>query len=131
MTASMTASMTPLEIRKARGVKRTCQSADCQSRFYDLGREQIACPVCGAAFEPPVAVAPVAPTRRRAWTPIAARPEPIKPVEAEVEAEADADAIVEPLEDAVVGSETDDADVAIQDLDDDEEPIVVDAEEDV
>jgi uncharacterized protein (TIGR02300 family) len=125
----MTATMTTLEIRKARGVKRICQSAECQARFYDLGREQIACPVCGAAFEPPVAVAAVAPTRRRGWSPIAARPEPIKPVE--VEAEADVEAAVETLEDPIVESETDDADVAIQDLDDDEEPIVVADQEDV
>jgi len=122
----MTASMTTLEMRKARGVKRVCQSADCQSRFYDLGRERIACPVCGAAFEPPVAVAPAAPTRRRsAWSPIAARPEPIKPVEVEAEA----DAVEEVLEDPVVGTDTDDADVTIQDIDDDEAPIVADPED--
>ncbi len=124
----MTASMTTLEMRKARGVKRVCQSAECQSRFYDLGREHIACPVCGAAYEPPVQVAPVAPTRRRStWSPLAARPEPIKPVEAEAEIETEA--VEEVLEDAVVGADTDDADVTIQDIDDDETPIVADPED--
>ncbi len=32
----------------SRGTKRSCQS--CGSRFYDLNRDPIACPVCNAAF---------------------------------------------------------------------------------
>ncbi len=32
----------------SRGTKRSCQS--CGSRFYDLNRDPIACPVCSAAF---------------------------------------------------------------------------------
>lgn len=125
----MTASMTTLEIRKARGIKRVCQHAECQSRFYDLGREDIACPVCGTRYEPPVQAAPVAPTRRRGWSPIAARPEPIKPVEAEAEAGTEADAVEDVLEDAVVGNDTDDADISIQDIDDDDAPVVADPED--
>ena len=34
--------------KAARGTKRTCQS--CSNRFYDLNRDPITCPVCGAAF---------------------------------------------------------------------------------
>ena len=32
------------------GVKRTCQS--CGARFYDLKRDPIMCPKCGAEFDP-------------------------------------------------------------------------------
>jgi uncharacterized protein (TIGR02300 family) len=38
--------------RKAmRGTKRTCQA--CEVRFYDLARNPIVCPVCGAHHAPP------------------------------------------------------------------------------
>lgn len=32
-----------------RGMKRTC--AACSSRFYDLNRDTITCPICGAVYE--------------------------------------------------------------------------------
>lgn len=34
----------------ARGTKRTCQSGACGSRFYDLGRDPIVCPICGTTY---------------------------------------------------------------------------------
>jgi uncharacterized protein (TIGR02300 family) len=38
--------------RKAmRGTKRTCQA--CEVRFYDLARNPILCPMCGAHYAPP------------------------------------------------------------------------------
>lgn len=38
--------------RKAmRGTKRTCQA--CEVRFYDLARNPIVCPMCGAQYAPP------------------------------------------------------------------------------
>ena len=43
--------------KAARGTKRTCQNSNCGSRFYDLLRDPIACPMCGTAYV--VAVAPV------------------------------------------------------------------------
>jgi len=33
-----------------RGTKRTCQNNGCGSRFYDLNRDPIECPVCGTAY---------------------------------------------------------------------------------
>ena len=33
-----------------RGTKRTCQGKSCGSRFYDLARDPINCPICGAAY---------------------------------------------------------------------------------
>lgn len=32
--------------KAARGTKRTCQNSECGSRFYDLARANIVCPVC-------------------------------------------------------------------------------------
>ena len=32
------------------GLKRTCQS--CGARFYDMGRDAVACPKCGTKFDP-------------------------------------------------------------------------------
>ncbi len=37
--------------KQARGTKRTCQSDDCGSRFYDLNRDPIVCPICGSIYE--------------------------------------------------------------------------------
>lgn len=36
--------------KQARGTKRTCQSSACGSRFYDLNRDPIECPMCGASY---------------------------------------------------------------------------------
>lgn len=43
-------------LSKRRGVKRQCQGEDCGTPFYDLNREPIACPNCGAAYVPPPVV---------------------------------------------------------------------------
>ena len=32
------------------GIKRTCMS--CSAKFYDLNKEEILCPACGAEFDP-------------------------------------------------------------------------------
>ncbi len=37
--------------RDARGMKRTCQSSECGSRFYDLNRNPVVCPICGSIYE--------------------------------------------------------------------------------
>jgi uncharacterized protein (TIGR02300 family) len=34
----------------ARGTKRTCQNQECGSRFYDLNRDPIACPICDSDY---------------------------------------------------------------------------------
>ena len=51
-----------------RGTKRTCQNPECGSRFYDLNRNPITCPICGSVYElavSPMAVAAAAPVPRR------------------------------------------------------------------
>jgi uncharacterized protein (TIGR02300 family) len=36
--------------KAARGTKRTCQNSDCGSRFYDLGRSPVVCPICDSKY---------------------------------------------------------------------------------
>jgi uncharacterized protein (TIGR02300 family) len=40
-----------MSTKAARGTKRTCQSNECGSRFYDLNRDPIACPICGTIYQ--------------------------------------------------------------------------------
>ena len=51
-----------VDIKAQRGTKRTCQNPECASRFYDLGRDPITCPVCSTIYR--VVAAPVAPAAR-------------------------------------------------------------------
>jgi uncharacterized protein (TIGR02300 family) len=37
--------------RELRGTKRTCQNPECGVRFYDLMRDPITCPACGAVYQ--------------------------------------------------------------------------------
>ena len=39
-----------MSTKQARGTKRTCQNSGCGSRFYDLNREPISCPMCGSNY---------------------------------------------------------------------------------
>ena len=80
--------------KAARGTKRTCQSASCGSRFYDLGRDPIACPICGSSYV--IARGPAEPEReeRRASRKPDAVPVPVLGPASEVEADAD-DALVD------------------------------------
>ena len=48
-----------MSTKQARGTKRTCQSSACGSRFYDLNRAPITCPMCGAGYV--IASAPLVP----------------------------------------------------------------------
>ena len=40
-----------MSAKSARGAKRKCQNEECLAPFYDLGREDFECPVCGTAFD--------------------------------------------------------------------------------
>ena len=89
--------MLPLD---ARGTKQTCTS--CGTRFYDLGRAEIACPGCAVLFvPPPIEVAApydVRPTRK-SWSNTRPAPRPVV-------------AAVEPDDAAEEASETEDAESA-------------------
>jgi uncharacterized protein (TIGR02300 family) len=45
--------------KQARGTKRTCQNSECGSRFYDLDRRPILCPICEQPYV--IASAPLIP----------------------------------------------------------------------
>ena len=106
------------------GLKRTCQS--CTTRFYDLGRDPIICPKCGAEFDPEALLK----TKRVKPAPVERPPAPAE-VE-EVEAAEEEEALVEgeaaeEEEEAVIedtselGEDTDDMAEVIENVDDEEE----------
>lgn len=49
-----------MSTKAVRGTKRTCQNPECGSRFYDLNRDPITCPVCGSVYELAVSAAAIA-----------------------------------------------------------------------
>jgi uncharacterized protein (TIGR02300 family) len=61
-----------MSTKAERGTKRTCQNPECGSRFYDLNRDPIVCPICESTYQivaSPIAMAaaaPMADTARRA-----------------------------------------------------------------
>lgn len=94
-----------------RGIKRTCQNEACGSRFYDLNRDRIECPVCGTAYVAyavPEKVALSAPDARSAER--GTRPSDPLPADKVSAAGDDAELEVDEadLDDADVGLEIDD-----------------------
>jgi len=93
-----------MSTKAERGIKRTCQNSDCGSRFYDLNRDPITCPVCGTVYElaaSSVAMAAAAP----AAAPDKAPRKPVKKPAFAVEGakpedapEAETDAVLAPIE---------------------------------
>jgi uncharacterized protein (TIGR02300 family) len=49
-----------MSTKAERGTKRTCQNTECGSRFYDLNRDPITCPICGTVYELAVSATAVA-----------------------------------------------------------------------
>ena len=39
-----------MSTKAERGTKRTCQNPECGSRFYDLSRDPIVCPICESVY---------------------------------------------------------------------------------
>jgi uncharacterized protein (TIGR02300 family) len=70
------------------GTKRTCQS--CGAHFYDLRKDTIVCPKCGATYDPEA----VLKSRRGR---VAEKLTPVKPVVEPEVAEAEEDTEAEPL----------------------------------
>jgi len=103
--------------KQDRGTKRTCQNSECGSRFYDLNRTPIACPICGAAYvvgAEPAAIVIVQPEEK---TPR----KPKKKEFAEPEANEDETAKEDTLDEVEADKTVDD---------DDDETVLVDEEED-
>jgi uncharacterized protein (TIGR02300 family) len=93
------------------GTKRTCQS--CSAHFYDLRKDPIHCPKCGATFDPEA----ILKSRRRAPEKVVAPIKPVKPVV--VEELPDVEADVEPA----AAEEADDVIEDTSELGEDDEDI--------
>ncbi|HEX7072562.1 MAG TPA: TIGR02300 family protein [Hyphomicrobiaceae bacterium] len=52
--------------KEARGTKRTCQNPECGSRFYDLNRDPIVCPICHTVYKLATAPQGVSPQEEEA-----------------------------------------------------------------
>jgi uncharacterized protein (TIGR02300 family) len=87
-----------------RGTKRSCQNPQCGSRFYDLNRNPITCPVCGSVYElavSPMAVAAAAPVpaaEKAARKPVKKPVYPVESVKPEDAPEAEAEEALASIE---------------------------------
>ena len=108
-----------MSMKSERGTKRTCQSASCGSRFYDLNRDPIVCPICGTVYEmlTTTAVGAVAPAAEKAPRRAAKKPEIVGVPAAGEAPDVEAD-------DALAEIETDD-----DAIDDDDDETFLEAEE--
>ena len=113
--------------KAARGTKRTCQA--CEVRFYDLLRDPIVCPSCGALYVLAQALADVgarkAVTGRAAWRHGAKRPAQVEPPQdttiaastetdgtEDIEAASDEVASASPEDETVLVEQDDESDLA-------------------
>jgi len=69
-----------MSTKAERGTKRTCQNPECGSRFYDLNRDPIVCPICQSAYQLEPSAAVLAAAAAAAAEKAAARKAPKKPV---------------------------------------------------
>ena len=69
-----------MSTKAERGTKRTCQNPECGSRFYDLSRNPIVCPICESAYRPEASPALLAAAAQAAAERAAARKPAKKPV---------------------------------------------------
>ena len=87
-----------------RGTKRSCQNPQCGSRFYDLNRNPITCPICGSVYElavSPMAVAAAAPVpaaEKAARKPVKKPVYPVESVKPEDAPEAEAEEALASIE---------------------------------
>lgn len=101
--------------KEARGTKRTCQNPECESRFYDLNRDPIVCPICEAVYR----LTPAQVAEAEAQEELAAAEERSKAAAAvTIEADAGDGAEIEE-DDALVSLEDAEEDVEPDDEDDD------------
>ncbi|MBX9587667.1 MAG: TIGR02300 family protein [Hyphomonadaceae bacterium] len=105
-----------MSTKAERGTKRTCQNPECGSRFYDLNRDPVVCPICQTAYQVganALAMAAVAPAVADKAAQRKAPKKPAYPVESSKPAEAPES----------------DADEALAAIEDEEEPAVADEDE--
>jgi uncharacterized protein (TIGR02300 family) len=102
-----------MSTKAERGTKRTCQNPECGSRFYDLNRDPITCPICNSVYQlavsPMVAAAAPAVAEEKALRKPAKKPafavEGVKPEDAPAAEGEEALAVVEGEEEPAAGDE--------------------------
>lgn len=91
--------------KEARGTKRTCQNSECGSRFYDLNRSPIVCPICQSQYviaSAPVTQASAAAAAAEEKARKVTKPEPVESTEQAEDVVPDAEVS---LEDVAVAEE--------------------------
>jgi uncharacterized protein (TIGR02300 family) len=101
-----------MSTKAARGTKRTCQNADCGSRFYDLTHNPIVCPMCSSQYVVPVSTPSAAAASAAAAA--AARNKPLTQPDFEMADKADDSGDAVP-EEALAELETSDEPVVVAD----------------
>ena len=104
------------------GTKRSCPS--CQTRFYDLGKEEIVCPNCGVTFVPEQLL-PSKADQGTSKPRVVAEPVPAPEPEAEPDAiktdDAEADDDIAEVEDVAEDTELADDDEFLEEVEEDAE----------
>ena len=104
------------------GTKRSCPS--CQTRFYDLGKEEIVCPNCGVTFVPEQLL-PSKADHQTTKPRVVAEPEPVPEPEVAVEKAEDTvdtgDDDIADVEDVVEDTELADDDEFLEEVEEDAE----------
>jgi uncharacterized protein (TIGR02300 family) len=103
--------------KQDRGTKRTCQSSECGSHFYDLDRTPIACPICGAAYVITSAPAAIVIVRPEEKTPRKPKKKEFADAEANEDETTEEDTLDEVEVDKTVGN--DDDETVLQEEDED------------
>ena len=93
--------------KQDRGTKRTCQNSECGSRFYDLNRTPIACPICGAAYVVGSSPAPITIVQPEEPAPPKPKKKKFAQVEADEEETKEEDTLDEVEADKTVGNDDD------------------------
>ncbi len=92
-----------MSTKAQRCTKRTCQNAECGSRFYDLNRDPIVCPICSSEYAlaaaPAVLAAAPPAAERKAQRPVAKKPVfPVEGVKPEDAPDAEGDEVLADVE---------------------------------
>ena len=93
--------------KQNRGTKRTCQSSECGSHFYDLDRTPIACPICGAKYVVASAPAPITVVQPEESAPPKPKKKEFAEAETDEEETTEEDTLDEVEADKTVGSDDD------------------------
>ena len=92
-----------MSTKAERGMKRTCQNPACGSRYYDLNRDPVTCPICGTVYQlahsAMVGAAAAAVAEEKAARRPAKKPAyPVESVKPEDAPEAEAEEALAPIE---------------------------------